>query len=255
LAELKRSLQRSETFLAVTATNADDLGKQLDQRNKTIEQANEDLKQKQQLDFVLAEAQAETFRRSAAEQSIQELNTQAGGLTEHYTGLDAMASEQKKQLAKSATQIASLQGELDASKLYAVELNEQLARVTAEATDLRSSSEQEGRYRSSLEAELRIEQEQIGHLSNKMAELQREDAQLEIRLEEERRSAAKGVELLMMAQEKMAGVFQRVGSDAQTANGGDGSMAPPEVDGDMPCERRCDAIGGVIPNQLDAFSA
>src|SRR5262245_425467 len=234
LAELKGSLQRSETSLVAATTNAEDLGKQLAQRDKRIQQTNDDLKQKQQqLDLVLAEAQAETVRRTAAEQRIQELNTQAGALTEQYTRLDAKASEQEKQLAERANRIASLQGELDAGKRYAEELKEQVARVTTEAVELRSTMEQEGRYRSSLEVQLRTEQEQIGQLNDKVAALQNERAQLEIRLQEERRSAARGMELLMMAQEKLAGVFKPIGLDVQTARVGNGSGAPSQVDAEM----------------------
>ena len=234
LAELKGSLQRSETSLVAATTNAEDLGKQLAQRDKRIQQTSDDLKQKQQqLDLVLAEAHAETVRRTAAEQRIEELNTQAGGLTEQFTRLDAKASEQEKQLAEKANRIASLKGELDAGTRYTEELKEQVARVTTEAVELRSSMEQDGRYRSSLEVQLRTEQEQIGQLNDKVAALQDERAQLEIRLQEERRSAARGMELLMMAQEKLAGVFKPIGLDVQTAGAGNGSGAASQVDAEI----------------------
>ena len=109
---------------------------------------------------------------------------QTDALTEQYAKLNAKAGEQEKELAEKATRIASLQGELDAGKQYAEELKEQVGRVTKEALELRSAMEQDGRYRNSLEAQLRAEQEQIGQLNNKVAELQTEHAQLEIRLQE-----------------------------------------------------------------------
>jgi chromosome segregation ATPase len=235
LAELKANVQRSETSLAAATSHAEDLGKQLAQQDKTIKQAREDLKQKQQqLDLLLSEAQAETVKRSAAEQRVQELVAQTGVLTEQHTKLDTKASEQEKQLAEKATQIAALQGELDAGKRHAEELKDQNARVTAEAAELRSTREQEGRYRSSLEGQLKTEKEQIGHLTTKMAELQNERAQLEIRLQEERRSAAKGMEdLLMMAQEKLAGLFKPASLDGQSANGDKASVPPSEVTGEI----------------------
>jgi chromosome segregation ATPase len=255
LADLKTSLQRSEASLAATTTNAEDLGKQLAQRDERIQQASDDLKQKQQqLDLLLAEAQAETVRRTTAEQRNQELSTQTGVLTEQYTSLSAKACEQEKQLAERATRLASLQGELDTNKQFAEGLKEEVARVTKEAVDLRSSMEQEGRYRTSLEAQLRTEQEQIGQLNNKVEELQTERAQLEIRLQEERQSAAKGMELLMMAQEKLAGVFKCVGLDPQTASGGNGSNTSSHVDVELHA-RAAAPESGAIPRLPEPASS
>jgi chromosome segregation ATPase len=234
LGELKSSLQQSESSLSAATTVAEGLGKQVAQRDNTIQQASEDLKQKQrQLDLLLAEAQAETVRRSAAEQEIQELSTQTRVLTEQCMRLDARAGQQEKELTQKATQIASLQGELHSGKRYAEEMKEQLARVAAESMELLRSKEQEDRYRSSLEAQLRAEQEQIGQLYAKIEELRSERAQLEIQLQEERASTAKGMELLVMAQEKLAGVFKPVGPDAQGAGRGSGTIAPPEVDAEV----------------------
>ena len=93
-------------------------------------------------------------------------------------------------------------------------------------TELRSSKEQDARYRSSLEAQLRADQEQIGQLNAKIAELQSERAQFETRLQEERQSAAKGIELLVMAQEKLAGVFKPAG---ENGNGRDKTITWPEA--------------------------
>ena len=237
LAELKSSLHRSETSLAAATTNAEDLGKQLAQRDTRIQQTSDELKQKQQqLDLVLTEAQAETVRRNMAEQRIQELSTQTAALTEQYTRVNAQATEQEKQLAEKAARVALLQGELDAGKRHAEELKEEVGRVTKEAVEVRSSMEQEARYRNSLEAQLRTEQAQIGQLNSKVADLQTEHAQLEIRLQEERLSAAKGMELLMMAQEKLSGVFKSPGLDPQTANGGNGSSAPFHVNAERPAD-------------------
>jgi chromosome segregation ATPase len=232
LAELRNSLQRSESSLTTATANAEGLAKQVAQREKSVQQANDDLKQKQQqLDRVLAEAQAETVKCAAAEKKAQELNTRADALTERCTKLDAKTADQEKQLAEKAAQLVSLQGDVDAGKRSAEELKGQVTRVTAERDELKSSSEQDARYRTSLEARLQSEQEQIGHLNTKIAELQEERTQLELRLHQERQSAVRGMELLVMAQEKLAGVFNLQGVDAQKVNGnGAAAAAPPEAD-------------------------
>jgi chromosome segregation ATPase len=255
LAELKSSLQQSQTSLATANTNAEDLGKQLAQRDKAIKQAGDDFQQKQQqLDRVLTEAQAESAKRSAAEQSIQELRTQAVALTEQHIKLEAKAGEQEKQLAERATQIAALHAELDAGKRGAQELTEKIAHVTAEAAELRSSIEQDSRYRSSLEARLRAEQEQIEQLNGQISALRDERTQLETRLHEERQSASRGMELLMMAQEKLAGLFKSVAPDPQTANGSNGSVPAPAVVSEMPVkvEPAKSEAPTTLPNTLSA---
>jgi chromosome segregation ATPase len=231
LAELKSGLKKSESSLAAATTNAEDLKKQIAQRDTTIQQAREELKQKQQqLDRVLAEAQEETNRRSAAERKVQELSTQTSLLTEQCTTLESGGRELNKQLAEKATQIVSLQNEVDSGKRHAQELSEQVTRVTAELTEAKSSKEQDNRYRNSLEAQLRAEQEQIQQLNAKIAELLSERAQFEVRLEAERQSAAKGMELLLMAQEKFSGVFKAAAVESQNGNGNKKTETSSEAD-------------------------
>jgi chromosome segregation ATPase len=230
LVELKSSLNRSQTSLADATSNAESLSKQIVQRDAAIQQGRDELKQKQQqLDLALASGQEETVRRSAAEGRIQELSSQTVLLTEQCAKFDTAAREQIKQLAEKATQVASLQGELESGKRHTQELSEELVRVRAELLEMRSTAEQESRYRSSLEVQLRADQEQIGQANGRLAELQAERAQLEIRLQEERQFAAKGMELLMMAQEKFSGVFKAVAADSQNGNGNNGTATPPEA--------------------------
>jgi chromosome segregation ATPase len=230
LVELKTSLNRSEASLADATATAESLGKQIAQRDAAIQQAREELKQKQQqLDLALTSGQEETVRRSAAEGRIQELSSQTVLLTEQCAKLDTAAREQIKQLAEKATQVAALQGELDSGKRHTQELSEQLARMTAELSGMRSAAEQDSRYRSSLEVQLKADQEQIGQANARLAELQGERAQLEIRLQEERQFAAKGMELLMMAQEKFSGVFKAVAVDSQNGTANNGTGTPPEA--------------------------
>ena len=70
--------------------------------------------------------------------------------------------------------------------------------------------------------------------------MQAERTMLEVKLEEERQSAAKGMELLLMAQQKFAGVLKASGQDGQNGNGsngnGNGNGKPPEAESEMPEE-------------------
>src|SRR5215475_13670157 len=75
-AELKNKLQQSESSLAAANTNIEGLDKLVAERDKTLQEAAVEYKQKQlQLDLALKEAQAETVRCAAAEHRIQELGS------------------------------------------------------------------------------------------------------------------------------------------------------------------------------------
>ena len=80
---------------------------------------------------------------------------------------------------------------------------------------------------------MKTEKEQNGQLSKWAEELQNERSRLEVRLQEERQSASRGMELLTMAQEKLASLFKPVRLDAQSASGGAMTNAPPEVAGEV----------------------
>src|SRR5262249_44934989 len=148
----------------------------------------------QQLDLALKEAQAEAVPGSAAEHRTQEIGSQADILTEQSAKLSATSRQHSKQLPHTTAQGEPLQGEKYSGKRQAEELNDQLIRLKAESDELRSFKEQEARYRSSLEAQLIAHQEQVTELNAKVVEMQNEHARLEVRLEEERQSAAKGME-------------------------------------------------------------
>jgi chromosome segregation ATPase len=244
LTALKNNLQSSQAAAAAAAASAEALQKQVHERYKTIQEAHEDLKQKQQqLDLTLAQAEELRVKHSMAEQTVQGLGTQIDLLTEECAKLDVRARELANQLAQKTTELVCVQGELDAAVRKNEELTKQIARVTAESAELQSSREQESRHRASLESRLELEQGQIRQLAAQVAQLRDDRAQSEIRLQQERQSAAKGMELLLLAQEKLSAVFKPGGVESRSGSSGngfdrriDGSREQSTTPGETLCE-------------------
>lgn len=215
-AELKGKLQTGESSLAAASANLEDLRKQIAQQERALLQSAEELKKKQeQLIFESAETQKEKARCTAAEQLVQELSAKSVHLTDQCTMLESRVKEENNLAAEKASHLASIQVEFESGKRRIEELTEQVARLTTESVELKRSSEQEIRFRTALEAQLNAEQERMRQTADQIVELKNERTQLEIKLQEERRSAAKGMELLVMAQEKLSSVFKALGADAQ----------------------------------------
>ena len=220
-AEMKGKLQTGECFLAAASANLEDLRKQLALQEKALLQNAEDLKKRQaQLDIESAEVLKEKARRAAAEQSVQEVNAKAVLLTEQCTKLEALFTKENSLAAETATRLVSVEAELEAGKRRIEELTEQAVRLTSESVELKRASEQETRFRTALEAQLNSDQERISQLTSEIAELQNERLQLEVKLNEERGSAAKGMELLLMAQEKLSSVFKPIVADSRNGHHG-----------------------------------
>jgi chromosome segregation ATPase len=112
----------------------------------------------------------------------------------------------------------SVEAELEAEKRKIQEMTEQRTRLASESAELKRFGEQETRLRTALEAQLRADQERIRQLTSQIAELQNEQLQLETKLQEERDSAARGMELLFTVQEKLSSVFKALGADGQNGH-------------------------------------
>jgi chromosome segregation ATPase len=231
LAELKGKLQTGESSLAAASANLEDLRKQIALQERTLLQNGEDLKKRQeQLDIESAETQKEKARRFAAEHSVQEGSAKAVLLTEQCMKLEARVKEENNRVAEKTTRLVSFEAELEAEKRKIQEMTEQVTRLASESAELKRFGEQETRLRTALEAQLRADQERIRQLTSQIAELQNEQLQLETKLQEERDSAARGMELLFTVQEKLSSAFKALGADGQN---GHHSQAPVEaaVDG------------------------
>jgi chromosome segregation ATPase len=191
LADLRAKVHTGESSLATAFANLEDLRKQIALQERALLQNREDLKKRQeQLDAESSETQKEKARRSAAEQSVQEISAKAVLLTEQCANLEAGVREAQSLAAQKATQLASAADELAAGKRKIQELTEQT----------------------------NAEQERIGQITVRVSELESERLQLEIKVQEESRSAAKGLELLLMAQENLASAFKSLGTGGPNGN-------------------------------------
>ena len=237
LADLRAKVQTGESSMATASANLEDLRKQIALQEKALLQNGEDLKKKQeQLDAESAETQKEKARRSAAEQSVQEISANAVLLKEQCAKLEAGVRDAQSLAAQKATQLASAADELAAGKRKIQELTEQTAHLTSESAELKRVGEQEARLRALLEVQLNAEQELIGQITVRVSELESERLQLEIKLKEESRSAAKGLELLVQAQENLASALKSLGTGGPNGNHSETPVRAAEVAPDAKTE-------------------
>lgn len=209
LAALRGKLESTENALAEAGATIEDLEKQLAERARTIQQRTDEQKQqRERLDQMLAEAEKEKTQRAAAEQKSGELILETAGLKQQRAELERQLEEEKK--------VATEQN--DAQQRQILALTEQVSGLLAESAALSRFREQESRHRSSLEAELNLAHEREERLTRQIADLENERSQFEIRLQEERQSAARGMELLVMAQENFSRVLKRVDHNGSTTD-------------------------------------
>lgn len=208
LEALRGKLVSTETALTEATAKIEDLEKQLAERDQSIQQRTDEQKQQhERLDQVLAEAEKEKTQRAAAEQKSGELILEAAALKEQRAELDRQLEEERR--------LAAERNEAHDREIQT--LNEQVSGLLAESASLSRFRDQESRHRSSLEAELNLAHEREGRLIRQIADLENERSQFDARLQEERQSAARGMELLVMAQENFSRVLKRV--DNNGSNG------------------------------------
>jgi len=261
LAKVKARLQVAEAAVIARTADLENLRKQLAERDLVIQRGSETVREIQQhLDVAVVE-------RAAAEQSARELTVQVEGFNAQRAQLEAQVKEAKDQANQMVNeQVTSYEAELDGERRQVRELTDQLARLNAEAAEVKNAGEQEKMNRSALEADLATEQERNRELADQVArlaaeiknageqekvnrsaletdlaterernreltaqvqELQNERSQFGRRLEEERQSAAKGMELLLMAQQNLARLFKSDGAEAP--GGPNGHTTPLEA--------------------------
>jgi chromosome segregation ATPase len=220
LAGLRIRLETNEASLAEANANVMDLRKQIVAHEQTTQQDREALKEKQQLlDLASADVQREAAHASAAERLAEQLTAQVATLTEERGKLEARLKVESKVLDEKKTQVASLGPQLEAEKKQVHELTGQVNRLTAESAELKSSVEQENGRRVFLEAQLAADQDRLKMLTSQLADMQTERLRFEARLQEERQAARKGMELLLMAQEKLSHMFDPAGESSQKGKG------------------------------------
>jgi chromosome segregation ATPase len=217
LAALRAKVEATEAALAETSMAADDLRKQLAERDLTIQKLAEDLKSKQELiGKVAADAEKEKLQRSVDSQLSHELSTQNAALAKDRIDLEFHLDEERRLGAERAAQISSLETELEGKTRQVVELSGRLDGLTAELAALRSFRDQENRRRVSLEAQLSAEQERVQSLTAQVAGLESDVSRFDRKLQEERETAARGMELLLKAQENFSRVLNHANGEART---------------------------------------
>ena len=185
---LRANLQTAESSLAAATAASENLRKQIAERDRSIHESSEELTEKQrQLGFAIAEAEKAAAQCSAAEQKARELSAELAEMTGRRAELEARLEEEKNRVVEQAgQQVARTQ-----------ELGEEVARLSAECVE--------------LNARLGTELKRNGQLTDQIAELQ-----------SDRQSAAKGIELLLMAQQNLSR-FLKPASEGGT-NGSDGRV-------------------------------
>jgi chromosome segregation ATPase len=199
---LRANLETAESSLAAATVASEVLRKQIEERDRSIHQSTEELNEKQrQLGFAIAEAEKAAAERTAAEQKAREVSAEAAEITGRRAELEARLEEEKNRVAEQVSQqVASIEAQLAAGKLQIQELGGEVARLTAQCAELK--------------AQLATELERSAQLTGQIADLQND-----------RQSAAKGIELLLMAQQNLSRFAKPV------SDGG-----PPETNGTAPVE-------------------
>jgi len=181
--DLTRGKLRSTEFsLSSTTATLDNLRKQLEERDLQVSVAADKTRE--------LEAEAATLRQQVAE------------------GAGKVNEETRAALDSANREVASLQAQIEADDRQIKELNGQVVRLTTELEQLRDHFHEESSGRVSLEAQLSTEHDHSRRLASRIAELEAERSHFDLTLQEERQSAAKGIELLLMAQENLTRVFR-----------------------------------------------
>ena len=216
LAALRSKLETAESSLAAANTALDDVRKQLAERDQTLQQTSAELKDKTELlDRATQDAEKQKLHRSVNEQLSQELNTQNATLLRERNELEAKLEDERRITVEKTRQLASVEAQFDAARRQIEELTGRIDGLTAESAALNRFREQESRHRASLETQLTVEQERVQQLSRQVAELEANRSHLETKLGEERQSAARGMELLMRAQENFSRVLNPVNGEVR----------------------------------------
>jgi chromosome segregation ATPase len=219
---LKTRLEANDAALAEATADVTDLRKQIAVCERTLQQNREALKEKQQqLDLASAEVDRQTAQRLAAEQKGEELAAQVTEFVAERLKLAAALKEESRLLEEKKIQIVSLDSELESGKKQVHELTAQVGRLIAESVELKSSVEQESHRRVYLEAQVTADQARLKMLTGQLDDLQSEHRRMEVCLHEERQSVRKGMELLLMAQEKLSHLISPTSEDLQDGNGYD----------------------------------
>jgi chromosome segregation ATPase len=210
LTVLKDKLQTTETSLAEATASLEDLRKQVAERDQKIELGGQELKKTQaQLESAAADNEKNRAQCSTAELKAQESGVQLTAVKEQRAEMESKLDEERREGVEKAGRVASLEAQLETYKKQNQEMSEQIDGLKAELTAQSRFRDQESRHRAAVEAQLMAEQARVETMTHQVRELESERARLTNKVEE----AAKGVELLLMAQENFSRVFKQAAPD------------------------------------------
>ena len=236
---LRSKVRTTEFDLNAAIANGAKLKKEVAEQASKV--SDEVVEKQRQLEAALAAKDLEAAHRNAAEQRIAELIAEADAGKARHAEIEAKAKEleaKAKELeGKTAEgpspasedqqrQLAAFQAQVETGGRQIQELTEQATRLAAEAAELKQHSEEAEKARTALEADLTSERERLHVLTEQVSELQSERSRQDVRMQEERESAAKGMELLVMAQQNLSRVIQAAATEAPAANGSNGHSQP-----------------------------
>ena len=157
---------------------------------------------------------------SAAEEKVRALETEASALRQEVGAENKVKDEAKAVMETARTQIATYESQIDADERQIKELTGLVTRLTTELDQLKTDFREEARIRTNLESQLTGEHDQTRRLASRVAELEAARSHFDLTLQEERQSAAKGIELLLMAQENLTRVFRHMQPDIPMESNG-----------------------------------
>ena len=157
---------------------------------------------------------------AGVEEKTHALEAEIAALRQQLTDQEAKVQEATKAVADTAgRQLASYESQIDADDRQIKELTGQVGRLAAELNQFKLDLDEETQGRTTLEAQLSAEHEHSRRLACRIAELESERSHFDLTLQEERQSAAKGIELLLMAQENLKRVFRHMQPEKPAENG------------------------------------
>jgi chromosome segregation ATPase len=242
---LRGQLKDAKSSLTAATAKVDNLQKQIAEHQQAIQKSAELVKERDgQLESLAREArQTATYERQVRElnddvsQLMAECTKLQGQLAERQNQAEAQPSgvseeDHKRQVQELNDQMTALKNEeeqlrvrveqesLERSALEALlgEQKTQTQEFAARITELESevsktdiAREREALERSKLETQAEERQSEAKQLALRISDLERELSETGLKLQQERESAAKGMELLVTAKENLSRLFTAAG--------------------------------------------
>jgi len=155
---------------------------------------------------------------AASEEKVRTLDAEATTLRQQVGDEDRLKDETKAVAETASRQLATYEAQIDADERQIKDLSAQVTRLTADLEQTRTDLREETRVRIDLSQQLTAEHDRTRQFTSRVAELEAERSHFDLTMQEERQSAAKGIELLLAAQENLTRVFRHLQPEIPTEN-------------------------------------